>query len=285
MSDALAQFAFQATVASKKGASNAQLAYAEPAGPGATAVVGAADSLVPISSAGKGYDFGSGDALLAVVAAALEVSAVHLSANPSSAGSYGSVSTLDLPTKLAVLARREWHAEFDKRILTWMGAKNPTVTFNSLNDSTDIFREIQALLLAWSSGLYEGEPIEKRVSDLLSILDNTIPEGVITPNNSEGKWLLSPDQTADPNATPAAGTDPQDPSAPPAAGQGGVGKPNGTSPSQGKTSPAGKAPKPNDLRSDKLANGLTMPDMLAMLQEFIASEEALRKERERPNEV
>jgi hypothetical protein len=264
MSDALAQFAFKATSTTKDGAANAALALGGTQAAGQTAVIGAANTLVPMSTAGRGYDFGSGDALAAVVAAALEVSVVHLTANPGNAGSYGASATLDLPTQMAVLSRQQWHIDFDKRVLRWLGAPDATATFVSSESATDIYREIQALLLMWSSGLYQPEPIEARLSELMDILGNKVPKGIIVPNNSDADYLDSPNRTAIPN--------PNGPDAPKPAQDGG--NANGTSPGQGQSSGVGKAPKSNDLRSDRVAN------MLDRLEKFMAeveSDEAKRR--------
>ncbi len=278
MSDAMAQFAFQATVQSKKGADNVALALAQPRQAGGVAVGGVPNQLVPMSTAGKGYDFASGNELAAVIATALEVSTIHLTSNPGSAGaSYGSAQTLDMPTKLAIESRRQWHIEFDKRVLAWMGAKDAIVTFGSQDDLTDIFREVQALLLMWSSGLYAAAPLEARLSQLMTVVGNVIPSGVIVPNNSDAKYLVTPDRTANPNAGVLPANDPTataaakatDKAAATAANKGGVSNPNGTSPQQGKSSGVGKGTNANDLRTDKIAN------MLQQLNDFIASEKAL----------
>lgn len=254
MSDAMAQIAYKAVVATKAGADNASLKLATPNAPGSTVITGAADSLVPMATAGKGYDFASGDSLAAVIAAALEVSKVHLTANPSGAGSYGASATLDLPTQLAVRSRQNWHIAFDTRVLKWLGAKEPVVTFMSLESAADVFRKIQAILLMWGSGLYAAEPIEKRLSELLDIVGNVIPSGVLVPNNSDAAFMLSPDRTAVPKGTDAnagSGKNIQD-----------QGNPNATSPGQGQATGAGKGAKPNDLRTDKITQAASILDSL-----------------------
>ena len=269
MSDALATFAFKATASTKAGANAAAMAFADAQAPGQTAIVGAADNLVPIGSAGKGYDFASGDALAAVIAASLEVSSVHITANPAAGGSYGATSTLDLPTQLAVLARRQWHIDFDTRILKFLGADDPVVTFNSTDSLADLFRQIQALLLMWASGLYQPEPIEARLSELMDIVGNTVPDGVIIQNNSKMPDLLSTDRTANPNVgNPLATTGNNQ--------QGkGTSTANGNSPAQGKATGVGKTGNANDMRTDRLAN------MLEMLNAFIASEKDIEDREQR----
>lgn len=185
MSDAMAQFAFQLTTATAKGTQNASLKFASRAGAGQTVV--SPNELSPLATAGKGYDFDSGRALASVVATAIGVSVIHLTADPGTAGSsYGSAQTLDLPTRLSVEAEREWNVELDLRVLRWMGAKNPTAEYNPLISATDVYREIQSLKLAWDMGLFEGTPIQARVADILGIVEpGAVPDGVLQPNNKE----------------------------------------------------------------------------------------------------
>lgn len=200
MSDALAQFAFQLQTKSKGGTQNASMKLASRSGPGQT-VVGP-NEMTPMATAGKGYDFDSGRALASVVATAIGVSVIHLTADPGTAGSsYGSAQTLDLPTRLSVEAERRWNVELDLRVLRWMGAKNPTAEFNPLISATDVYREIQALKLAFDAGLFEGTPIQQRMADILGIVEQgDVPEGMLLPNNEETVNISKPDpDTGDPD--------------------------------------------------------------------------------------
>lgn len=195
MSDAMAQFAYQIASGSKKETQNTAARIAMPTNPGGTLI--GANPLIPLATAGRGYDFDSGRPLLAAVASALEVSVISLSSDPGTAGSsYGSASTLDLPTRLAMEARRRRHIDFDWRVLLWMGAdpEKLDITFATLNDAADLYRELQALILALGTGLYEPEPIEERISQLLEITGNKVPDG----------WLL-PAKTTPAATTPAPG--------------------------------------------------------------------------------
>lgn len=255
MNSALATIAFRATSATQAGADNTTMRIAG-AAKGATAVTGSADGLTAMPTAGKAYDFDALRGLTAIVATSLDVSNIALTSDVGAAGSsYNSASSLDLPTRLIVEARRDEHIELDERVLAWMGAPQATARFNSLDDATDIFRLVQALGLFWQSGLAIPEPIAERIADLLQVDANKVPDGVITPNNERGLWLVSPDQTADPNPQSGAGQ----------------GNPNGTSPTQGQASGVGKGVKPNDIRSD------AQERFNAMLQAFIASEEQFQR--------
>lgn len=232
MSDALAQFAFQLTTKSKKGTENASLKFASRSGPGQTVV--SPNELNPLATAGKSYDFDSGRALASVVATAIGVSVIHLTADPGTAGSsYGSAQTLDLPTRLSVEAERQWNAELDLRVLRWMGAKNATAEFNPLISATDVYREIQALKLAWDMGLFEGSPIQERIADILGIVEpGEIPDGVLIPNNKEQLELSQPDRPDEPDESGAQA--------------GGAG--------QGQSTGAGNGPDERSTRADSIAD-------------------------------
>lgn len=245
MSDSLAQFAFKAVAQSRAGGDNASMKLAAPGSAGSTAVLGGGNDLVPISSAGKGYDFDSGRALAAQIAAGLEVSLVHLLSDPGASGSsYGSASNLDLPTKRAMLSRQRSWVSFYTRVLKFLGWTEPTVSFPTL-DEPDYYREIQALLLAWASGELHHDEFRPRLLDLLDVQskhDNG-PEGVLLPNNENS--LARKDIDTD--------------------GTGGA-----STQGQGSSSPVGQGVNANDLRSDTLANSLRMhnPRVAEMLEEI-----------------
>lgn len=176
VSDAFAQILYTVSTGSKKETDNVAAKLSELEEAGSTLIGNSA--LNPVSTAGKSYDFDAGRPLAAQIAAALEVSVISLTADPGTAGSsYGSAQTLDLPTKLAVLARRELHIEFDRRVLIWMGAKPDKlqVKFGTLSDSTEAYRQLQALVLALSTGMFKPEPIQNAIADLLGFIGGTIP--------------------------------------------------------------------------------------------------------------
>lgn len=232
MSDAMAQFAFQLTTSTKKGTESASLKLASRAGAGQT-VVGPSE-MNPLATAGKGYDFDSGRAIASVVATAIGVSVIHLTADPGTAGSsYGSAQTLDLPTRLSVEAERRWNVELDLRVLRWMGAPKPEAEFDSLISAPDLYREIQSLKLVWDTGLFEGTPIQERMADIIGIVDpGAVPKGVLVPNNEKQLKLNKP-------APPAASDDSGDQA-------GGAGQGQGTG--------AGGGPKGRDTRDDTNAD-------------------------------
>lgn len=202
MTDAMARI--WATVKAQSGTGGKQVAakIADATGYGKTAV---GNELAPLSTAGKAYDFDAGRALISIVATGVEVSVVHLTSDPgASGGSYGSAATLDLPTRLAVEARRRWHEEFDTRVLRWLGAANGKARFGIIEDGAELYRKIQAVVLKWNTGLYEPVEIKRELEMLVGHADGwaDIPEGVLIPNNIRS--IARQDIDADVAATVAA---------------------------------------------------------------------------------
>lgn len=187
MTESLAKFAFKVTQATPKGASNVGAQVNKP-GAGKAAVLGTANDLVPLSSAGKVYQFRELQPILAAVATSLEVSIVHLTSDPGSAGSsYGSASNLDLPTKKAVVARQNLWRSYLKRVLEWATDAPVEVAFPPLDD--DIYRAIQSLALIWNTGTVHPDELRDAIVDLGGILSkhDDVPDGILVPNN-EHSW-------------------------------------------------------------------------------------------------
>jgi len=205
MSDAMAMIWAQAKGDTKQGAQNAAVQFGNKQGSGGIAVGG--PELAALATAGKGYDFSSGQAILAAAAAALEVSVIALSANPGAAGSsYGSAQTLDLPGRIAIAAIRAEEAEFDEQILRWMGARNAKAWFDTLLDAEGIYRAVQAEMLYWATGLRAPEE-QKREMDKIKgkPTSDTIPDGIMTPNNTNFPGTLSNDTQPIQQASPDQG--------------------------------------------------------------------------------
>lgn len=187
MQDALAMFAFKATSKTKKGQEQSALELAKATDAGSTAALGGDNDLVPLNSAGKGYDFGSIGFVVATMAASLHVSGIALSANTALAGSsYGAAKTLDLPGRMAMETRRREHVEFDERILRWLGADEATAYFDNYDDATDEYRAVQAAMLAWTTGVLSPEGFREELEIIYGRkLSGKIPEGILLPNNKE----------------------------------------------------------------------------------------------------
>lgn len=188
MQDALAMFAFKATSGSKAGQQQAALELGDKDNTaGSAAVLGAIDELVPLNTAGKGYDFGSIGFVVSTMAASLHLSGIALSANTALAGSsYGAAKTLDLPGRMAMETRRAEHIEYDERLLKWFGADDAVAYFNSYDDSTDEYRAVQAAMLMWQSGNLTPEGFRAELETIYGRgLVGRIPAGVIIPNNAK----------------------------------------------------------------------------------------------------
>lgn len=187
MQDALAMFAFKATSKKKGGQQQAALELAQPTEAGSAANLGGDTDLVPLNTAGKGYDFGSIGFVVATMAASLHLSGIALSANTALAGSsYGAAKTLDLPGRMAMETRRQEHIEFDERILRWLGAPDATVYFDNYDDATDEYRAVQAAYLIWQSGNLSPEGFMAEMEIIYGRkFTGDIPKGVVTPNNQK----------------------------------------------------------------------------------------------------
>ena len=184
MQDALAMFAFKATSPTKAGQQTAALEIAKPTSAGSAATLGGDNDLVPLNSAGKGYDFGSIGFVVATMAASLHISGIALSANTALAGSsYGAAKTLDLPGRMAMETRRREHIEFDERILAWLGAPDATAYYDNYDDATDEYRSVQAAMLAWTTGTLSPQGFRDELEIVYGRkLSGEIPPGTINPN-------------------------------------------------------------------------------------------------------
>lgn len=182
MTDAMARIWATAKAQSGAGASAVAAKLGNNTGYGKVAV---GSELAPLATAGKAYDFDAGRALISIVATGIEVSVVHLTSDPGASGSsYGSAATLDLPTRLAVEARRRWHEQYEERVLRWLGARNPRAKFPPLVDGAEIYRKTQAIVLKWNTGLYTPEQVKNELQLLVGDpMPSDIPEGVLVPNN------------------------------------------------------------------------------------------------------
>lgn len=221
MQAALATFAYTVTSKTGRGATKASIEMASPTGAGSTAVVGE-NALQSISSAGKGYDFATLTSLLAIVATSLDVSVVHLSASPGDAGSsYSASETLDTPTKLAMSARRDIHAEFDRLILQWIGVPSPEVLFVPFSSGVEVYRSVQALILAATqAGIYNPQQLRNMVDDILGLPNGKVPDGTMLWNNEKALAKTAKINAASTPAPAPSSDEPNSSTASPAQGRG-----------------------------------------------------------------
>ncbi|MGO2150884.1 MAG: hypothetical protein ACTH32_06740 [Microbacterium gubbeenense] len=244
----LATFSLKAKVKSPEAGSAAALKLASTQGAGNTAITGQANDLVPMASAGKGYDFTPLRFLVAIVAAALDISVIHLTANPGDAGSsYGSAQTLDLPTRLAMEARRSEHIELDKRVLRWMGVKEPDVHFKPYDAGEEVYRSLQALALSLDHDLYDRQEVRDLSDDLLGRPHGTVPDEDQRPSVLLAKIMAKIEAKKAPAAAPADSSTSDTPTA-------STTVPQTAGPAQGRSNKTGGVKggsSSNDIRRDK----------------------------------
>lgn len=188
MTEALARIAFKVVTSTPAAANRIGAQLREP-GSGKTAAIGTGNELLPLSSAGRTYDFNGIRPIAAQVATAMEVSIVHLLSDPGAAGSsYGSAANLDLPTKRAMVARQNLWAAFFERVLLWGAKHDVEVTFPSLDDP-DPYRDMQRASLGVATGLLypqEGRAKVLEVGDFENLEDTLEPPaGYLQPNNED----------------------------------------------------------------------------------------------------
>ena len=236
VSEAMQTFAFKVNSSTKKGAENGALAFGNPNGAGSAFVSGNGADITPLSSAGKGYDFSTIREVVSVIAAAIDVSNIHLTANPGDAGSsYGSAATLDLPTRLIMSERRNEHIELEQRVLAWLGLKGVKAYFLTYDDGAEIYRQMQSLTLQYQQGVISPEEYSARAYNILGIpVAPPVPKGVIIPSNTE--FPESPMNDAPTNGG-GTGSD--------ADGSTGI---QAAAPNQGRSSGTGKSGRSQDIR-------------------------------------
>jgi hypothetical protein len=209
MTKALAQFAYKLSSRGRSGINNAAAKIAVPDGQanrvGATAAMGSDVDLIPMPRAGSGYDFESGKSLASMIASGLEVSVVALLADPGSSGSYGTAQTLDTPTQKAMEVRQRAWSSLMKRVLRYMGAPaDVEISWPSI-ETEPTHRMVQALAMAWESGILQTDEYRTAILDILDIIpiQSAAPRGVMLPNNTE--YTQSTTNDGQPSITPSQG--------------------------------------------------------------------------------
>lgn len=233
MTDALASIAYKVINKSTAGATNAGVKIAGAEGGGNVANMIQGQDMLPMGTAGKGYDFDAARPILAAFAASIGVSVVAVAADPGAAGSsYGSAQTLDLPTRLMAEARRMFHIEMEKEVLAWFGAPDAEVWFDPIEDYSEILRAMQFLIVKWNTGLYSAEDMKADIEGFFGRVSlGNIPEGVLVPNNANS-WERS---DIDPKEAPGATAN------------------AGAAPGQGQSTGTGDIGTNNDQRSDTIS--------------------------------
>lgn len=191
---AYAQIAYKASTKSAAGSANIQAQISNP-GVAGTATMGQNTDLVPMPRAGSDVNFENGRPLASMVAAALGVSVVALTADPGAAGSsYGSAQTLDAPTILVMVAIQEgWKAFYDEFFRPFQPKEKSdrvSMEFPSI-ENDPVYRQIQSLVAVYSLGALFQKEFREAVLDVLDIADPM--DGLPEPDNFN-KGHLTPEE-------------------------------------------------------------------------------------------
>lgn len=165
MLKALSMFAWQLKSKTKNGVTNAAAAIASPNTAGSTAVLGA-DMELSSMPRGSSINLNDGRPLGSMVASALEVSVVALLSDPGTSGAYGTAQTLDVPTLKAMEARQQVWTQFYKRVLVFLGSREPQVNWPKI-ETEPSQRLMQALALARETGAIWDDEYREAVIEAL----------------------------------------------------------------------------------------------------------------------
>ena len=113
-------------------------------------------------------DLTDGSPLGSMVASALEVSVVALLSDPGTSGAYGTAQTLDVPTLKAMESRQQIWTGFYKRVLFFMGIKEPYINWPKI-ESEPSQRLMQALALARETNAIWDDEYRDAVIETLDI--------------------------------------------------------------------------------------------------------------------
>lgn len=194
MSRALAQIAYKVTSGTNQARQSAAAEVAKPGASGSTATLGAGTDLLPLQTAGKGYDFASGRPLAAAIAAGVQVSLGDLLADPSQ-GETASLDRASIAT--ATMRRRSWE-DFWIRVFEQLGlASELKVTWHDIREE-QLQRVLQSWVLANSTGLFGPEPIRQGIADAIGMAQpGDLPAGYLQPNNEKTLAASKPEPASD----------------------------------------------------------------------------------------
>ena len=179
MSRSLARLAFKVTSKTTEGAGAAATTVVAPGQSGSTLIEGAGNNLQPLLTAGRGYDFASGNPLASGMAAGLGVSLLALTANPAAAsGSNAAAQTLDPIAKATAAVRRLSWDDFWLRVFRYMGLQQRlAIVWHDIPSDT-IQRIMQAVTLLDGLEVMGADVLQKVAAKAMQI-DNPgpIPDG------------------------------------------------------------------------------------------------------------
>lgn len=185
VSESLARIVYRVINKSAKQSQNAAAKVAGATVHGGTATLGPDQDIQAINTAGKGYDFRSGDPLAALIASALNVSKTELLSDSAAAGSsYGAAAALAPSVTNAMRFEQEEWGEFYVELFDWATGSRVEVTWPPIVEP-DPYRSVQALGLPWMWGLLHPDEIRPELLEALKITakHDKAPEGVMIPNN------------------------------------------------------------------------------------------------------
>jgi hypothetical protein len=183
MSKAMARIAYKLTARTQQGLAGLSATVAGAEGSGNSAGMSSTMDMVPLATAGKGYDFESGQSLAGMVASALGLTQEELLALPNSSKDDG------IPGFVLreMMGRQATQGEFMKRILVWFGAPflSVEVCFPNI-ENTDPFRKWQIATGNWGTGLFSPDEARENIAEASEweLEDDSAPEGVLIPNNA-----------------------------------------------------------------------------------------------------
>ena len=197
--ESLAKILFRVTNKTKQGTQSTAVKIANFGGMGGTASMAEGQELTAVSTAGRGYDFKSSQPIVALAAAAWNVSVTDLLADVSASGSsYGSAQALSPSLRNAMLIMQQEWADFYKDIFDVLGLGRPTIVFEPF-EAPDKYRELQAITLG--SVALQDEEYRMAVLDSLDIVGDPedIPDTLKnrttdTSNGNAGVQQAAPDQ-------------------------------------------------------------------------------------------
>lgn len=203
---AYAQIAYKATTKTKAGGQNVSAQINATGGTAGTATMGQGTDLVPMPRAGSDVSFENGRPLAAMVAAALGVSVVALTADPGAAGSsYGSAQTLDAPTIIVMTSIQEgWRSFFEEvfRPITGKNGKAVSTEFPAI-ESDPVYRQLQSLSSAYSLGAIDQKEFRAAVLDLFDIAEADVAKLPIPDHFNSGH--LTPEEAVKAKAVQSTG--------------------------------------------------------------------------------
>lgn len=178
MSRSLARLAFRLTVNSTKGRDQATT-IERPGQAGSTFVEGTGNTLTTLATAGKGYDFASGNGLATSMASGLGISvSALLSTSGAASGSNAAEQTFDpIVRRTAIMRRREWD-DWHARMFRWMGMDRKLITTWRDLPEEQVARMMQGWTLADQAEVFGQEVMQREISRVLNVSDpGSLPEG------------------------------------------------------------------------------------------------------------